>query len=81
MLTLLVRLISGCAHDSTYRERRDLDGASVMHLVCHDCGHAVPAVQRTTEEHRLMLVAGAVRVPHAQPMLNFSAKRALRRTA
>ena len=81
MLTFLVRLFSGCSHDSTYRERRDLDGASVMHLVCHDCGHAVPTLQRTTEEHRLMLVAGAVRVPHAQPMTNFAAKRGLRRTA
>ena len=81
MLTFMVRLFSGCAHEATYRERRDLDGASVMHLVCHDCGHAVPAVQRTTEEHRLMLVAGAVRVPHAQPMNNFGAKRGLRRTA
>jgi hypothetical protein len=43
-----------------------------MHLVCHDCGHAVPTVQRTTEEHRPMLVA-AVRVPHAQPMTSFAA--------
>jgi len=66
MLTLLVRLFSGCAHDATYRERRDLDGASVMHLVCNDCGHAVPAVQRSASEHERVLQMGAVRMPHAR---------------
>lgn len=81
MLTLLVRLLSGCAHHATYRERRQLHGADVMHLVCHDCGHAVPAVQRTAEEHLQVLATGAVRVPHAQPMVSFGMKRGLRRTA
>jgi hypothetical protein len=79
MLTFLVRLFSGCPHDSTYRERRPLDGVDVMHLVCNDCGHAVPAVRRTPEEHRFVLAAGAVRVPRAQAA--FVTKRTLRRTA
>lgn len=79
MLTFFVRLFSGCSHDSTYRERRSLDGVEVMHLVCNDCGHAVPAVQRTAEEHRMILAAGAVRVPHASPA--FAVKRNFRRTA
>lgn len=81
MLTFLVRLFSGCSHDSTYRERRTLHGAEVMHFVCNDCGHAVPAVQRSAEEHRQMLEAGAVRVLQAQPMPTFSAKRGFRRSA
>jgi len=79
MMTFLVRLFSGCPHDSTYRERRPLDGIEVMHLVCNDCGHAVPAVQRTAEEHRMVLEAGAVRRPHAHPA--FAVKRPLRRMA
>ena len=81
MLRLLVRLFSGCEHPSTYRERRQLHGADVMHFVCHECGHAVPAVQRTAEEHHLVVVTGAVRVPRAQPMVSFGMKRGLRRTA
>lgn len=80
MLTYLVRLFAGCQHDSTYRERRSLHGANVMHLVCNDCGHAVPAVERTAEEHRMMLQAGAVRVPHAHPQ-NVLLARRLRKLA
>ena len=81
MLTFLVRLFSGCAHESTYRERRLLHGAEVMHLVCHDCGQAKPAVDRTAEEHLLVLQMGAVRVPHAQPRANFAVARGFRRSA
>ena len=79
MMTFLFRLFSGCPHDSTYRERRRLAGVDVMHLVCNDCDHAVPAVQRTAEEHRMILAAGAVRVPQAHPA--FAIKRSLRRMA
>jgi len=50
-----------CAHPQTYRERRDLDGVGVLHFVCEDCGHAVPAVQRTAEEHRRVVETGAIR--------------------
>jgi hypothetical protein len=81
MLTFLVRLFAGCGHYSTYRERRSLHGAEVMHLVCHDCGHAVPAVQRTAEEHLHVLETGAVRVPRAQPHNTFVVKRGFRKTA
>ena len=81
MLTYLVRLFGGCTHESTYRERRLLHDAEVMHFVCNDCGHAVPAVDRTADEHRMMLQAGAVRMPHAFPQTNFAVKRGLRRLA
>ena len=40
-----------CTHQHTYRERRSLHGAPVMHLVCERCGHATPAMQRTAGEH------------------------------
>ena len=66
MITHLFRLVGGCDHSSTYRERRQLFGADVLHLVCHECGHAVPAIQRTAEEHQQVIQAGAVRVPHAR---------------
>lgn len=65
MMTTLVRLFGGCDHSSTYRERRPLHGVEVMHLVCLDCGHAVPAVQRSAVEHEEAVRAGAVRVPRA----------------
>ena len=80
MLTYLVRLFAGCPHDSTYRERRLLHDAQVMHFVCNDCGHAVPAVDRTEEEHRMVLQAGAIRVSHAH-RANVVLARGLRRSA
>jgi hypothetical protein len=66
MLTLLARTLTGCSHDATYRERRLLHGAQVMHLVCEDCGHAVPAIDRTAGEHARMIRTGAVRMPRAR---------------
>jgi len=81
MLTFLIRMFAGCSHDSTYRERRLLHDAEVMHFVCHDCGHAVPAVDRTAEEHRMMLQQGAVRFPQAHPQGAFAVKRGFRRSA
>jgi len=65
MLTFLARTLTGCSHYATYRERRTLHGVQVMHLVCDDCGHAVPAVDRTAGEHARMLRTGAVRLPRA----------------
>ena len=65
MLTFLARTLTGCSHHATYRERRLLHGVQVMHLVCEDCGHAVPAVDRTAGEHARMLRTGAVRMPRA----------------
>jgi hypothetical protein len=52
--------VGGCGHRHTYRERRELHGAQVLHLVCEDCGRAVPAIQRTAREHRLAIKAGAI---------------------
>ena len=76
-LRTLVRLFTGCQHHDTYRERRQLHGVDVLHLVCHDCGHAVPAVQRTAEEHVAIVRAGAIRMSQAQPAV----VRRMRRTA
>ena len=66
ILNFIARMVTGCAHEYTYRERRELNGVQVMHLVCEDCGHAVPAVQRTASEHERVVQIGAVRMPHAQ---------------
>lgn len=66
MLTYLAKTLTGCSHDATYRERRSLHGAQVMHLVCEDCGHAVPALDRTAGEHARMIRTGAVRMPRAR---------------
>ena len=62
------RLFFGCSHLATYRERRPLDGAAVMHLVCHDCGHAVPVIDRTPDEHLRAIDIGAIHVPRARRM-------------
>jgi hypothetical protein len=32
-----------------------------MHLVCEDCGYAAPAVNRTADEHRHAVEAGAIK--------------------
>jgi hypothetical protein len=61
----------GCRHRDSYRERRPLHGVQVLHFVCADCGHAVPAVPRTAEEHRLVVSAGALRpmTAHRAPQM------------
>jgi hypothetical protein len=64
-MSLLFRVLQvcfgGCSHRHTYRERRKLHGIQVLHWVCEDCGHAVPAVQRTAREHRHAVKTGAIR--------------------
>ena len=64
-MTLLLRVLrfclGGCRHRNLYRERRRLHGAQVLHWVCEDCGHAVPAVPRTAREHRHAVRVGAIR--------------------
>jgi hypothetical protein len=60
-LRVLHACLGGCRHRHTYRERRTLHGADVMHFVCEDCGYAVPAVSRTPDEHRHAVEEGAVR--------------------
>jgi hypothetical protein len=64
-MKLLIRLLhvcfGGCRHQHTYRERRELYGVQILHLVCEDCGHAVPALGRTAEEHQQVVKAGAVK--------------------
>jgi hypothetical protein len=49
---------SVCRHRHTYRERRKLHGVLVMHFVCENCGHAVPAMERTAKEHREVVKVG-----------------------
>ena len=53
-------LLGWCQHTNTIRERRALHGVNVLHLVCEDCGHAVPALQRTASEHQQIVAAGAI---------------------
>ncbi len=60
-LLAFVHSLGFCSHRQTYRERRELNGVSVLHFVCEDCGHAVPAVPRTEAEHRRVVEAGAIR--------------------
>lgn len=61
ILETLLRLVpSACSHAHTYRERRRLHGAQVMHFVCERCGHAAPAVGRTAREHRRVVQVGAL---------------------
>jgi hypothetical protein len=63
---MVTRLFFGCSHLATYRERRPLEGAAVMHLVCHDCGHASPVMDRTPAEHLRAIDVGAIHAPRAQ---------------
>jgi hypothetical protein len=67
-LSTLVRLVVGCPHENSYRERRPLHGLDVLHLVCEDCGRAVPAIDRTREEHEHIVRAGAVPRLQARPL-------------
>jgi hypothetical protein len=56
-----LQFLGVCRHPQTYRERRELHGVPVLHFVCEDCGYAVPAVQRSAEEHQRTVQAGAIR--------------------
>ena len=59
LLDTLLRFVpNACSHAHTYRERRKLHGAQVMHFVCERCGHAAPAVERTAREHRRVVKVG-----------------------
>jgi len=63
---LLRICLLGCRHQHTYRERRALHGVQVMHLVCERCGYAIPALQRTEEEHRRMVEMAAAHETRVQ---------------
>jgi hypothetical protein len=77
--------LGGCRHSHTFRERRQLHGVDVLHLVCHECGHAVPAIQRTAEEHQQIVEAGAIKAlrAHRAPadVIVLEARRGRQRTA
>jgi len=61
IVEILLRFVPGaCSHPHTYRERRKLHGAQVMHFVCDWCGHATPAVDRTAREHRRVVKIGGL---------------------
>lgn len=70
-----------CTHQHTYRERRELHKVMVLHWVCDDCGHAVPAVARTAKEHERIVKQGAVVSGHATVSRKAAAKRALPRAS
>lgn len=74
-LKSLIRLVAGCGHHDTYRERRLLHGVDVLHFVCHDCGHAAPAIDRTADEHQAIVRAGAVHALHARPAVVYPMRR------
>lgn len=61
LIRLLQNCLGVCTHPHTIRERRKLHGVDVLHLVCENCGHAVPALQRSAGEHQRMARLGAVR--------------------
>jgi len=75
----------GCRHEHTIRERRPLHGVDVLHFVCDACGHAVPAIERTAEEHRHIVEAGAIKPLrlHRAPLgiVNLDTRRERRRAA
>ena len=60
VISWTMRICGWCQHSNTIRERRALHGVNVLHLVCEDCGHAVPALQRTASEHQQIVAAGAI---------------------
>ena len=67
LLSRLLHLcLGGCPHSHTYRERRELYGVQILHLVCEECGHAVPALARTAEEHQHIVQAGAIKTNKAR---------------
>lgn len=66
MIRRLFARLFGCQHRDTFVERRPLHGVQILHFVCHTCGHAAPAMDRSAREHRRMVKAGAVKRSHAQ---------------
>jgi len=71
----------GCQHEHTIRERRPRHGVDVLHFVCESCGYAVPAIERTAQEHRQVAAAGAIkplRLQRVQPGVVDLASRARR---
>ena len=68
LIKLLHLCLGGCPHSHSYRERRELHGVQILHLVCEDCGHAVPALDRTAEEHQHVVQAGALKPYHDAPL-------------
>ena len=61
VISRLLQLTLGCRHQHTIRERRKLHGVDVLHLVCESCGYAVPALQRSAQEHQQVVQAGAIK--------------------
>lgn len=57
-----------CRHPHTYRERREMNGCQVLHLVCADCGAALPAIRRSTEEQIQMTGIPAHERMQARPV-------------
>jgi hypothetical protein len=86
-MNVIFRLLQSwfCRHPHTFRERRPLNGVEVLHFVCDTCGRAVPAIERTAEEHRLIVEAGAVkpmRLHRATAgVVDLDARRSRRRAA
>jgi hypothetical protein len=52
MISRLLRWLVPCAHAHTWIERREIDGVSVVPLVCDQCGHAAPAITRSRSEYQ-----------------------------
>ncbi len=69
-MSLLLRVfhfcLGGCPHRHTFRERRALHGIQVLHWVCEECGHAVPAMDRTEQEHLRVVNDGAIKPAKVQ---------------
>ena len=61
IMRFLSFFVGGCRHAHLYRERRELYGTLVLHWVCEDCGHAVPAIRRTPSEHQRVAAEGAIK--------------------
>ena len=85
VISRVLQLCLGCRHQHTIRERRKLHGVDVLHLVCESCGYAVPALQRSAQEHQQVVQAGAIKPmrPHrlTGEVVELDVRRARRRVA
>ena len=54
-----------CNHHTMHKRRLDVDGLSVMHHVCPDCGYSVPVIGRSQEAYAAGL-AKQVPLPKAK---------------